>query len=310
MVVEFLHNYDADDSYGETDYEGMPWGLDGVQLSYDNKALLFDTSYDWINGIIDWIKTNTGVDPKYDFYIPKHDTGVSSQAKKRDHRGYVFSNEIISDINGMNNRDTDPANNIDVLALNQQPKSAIEYCYNKNKRDSEGHVVWQNSDKSYNQSHLNWYLPAIDEIEDIVMSKYDGSSMTYARFIDFQNKSYWSSQPSFIRNYAHYNVIISLPGEYYYDDVHHARSTSVKWNPTSQKFEYEKSGTTSYYNAVRIWEEWVVIFPYTRYEYITSGTYNGHNLGAVVRESGNKPRNSYARVRCVRKSEYTNTSAE
>ncbi len=302
---EYLHNFDADDDYGQTEYEGMEWGLEGIQLSYDHKALLFDTSYDWINGIIDWIKSNTGVDPKYDFYVPKHDKSVSSQAKKRDYRGYVFSNEIIQVVNGYGNHDADDSNNIDVLQLDEQPDSAVEYCYNKNKRNRNGQVVWTG-----NSDNFNWYLPAIDEMEDIVMSKYDNSSkFTYARFIDFQNEFYWSSQPSYVKNYAHYDVIISLPGEYYYDDRDYARSTCVWYDTAKQVFDSSPSGVTSYYNAVHIWEEWIFIVPYTRYEYIQSGTYNGHSLGTIIRESGNQPRTERNRIRCVRKSQYTNTSA-
>ena len=303
---EYLHNFDADDDYGQTEYKGMEWGLEGIQLSYDHKALLFDTSYDWINGIIDWIKSETGVDPKYDFYVPKHDKSVSSQAKKRDFRGYVFNNEIIQVVNGYGEYDKDDSNNIDVLQLDEQPESAVEYCYNKNKRNRDGQVAWAG-----NFDNLNWYLPAIDEMEDIVMSKYGVNSTlnTYARFIEFQNEYYWSSQPSYIRNYAHYDVIISLPGEYYYDDRDYARATSVWYDTAKNGFDSSPSGVTSYYNAVHIWEEWVFIIPYTRYEYIQSGTYNGYSLGSIIRESGNQPRTEKNRIRCVRKSQYTNTSA-
>ena len=217
----------------------------------------------------------------------------------------MFNNEIIQVINGYGEHDKDDSNDIDVLQLDEQPDSAIEYCYNKNKRNRNGQVAWTG-----NSDNFNWYLPAIDEMEDIVMSKYDNSSkFTYARFIDFQNEFYWSSQPSYVRNYAHYDVIISLPGEYYYDDRDFARATSVWYDATKKEFDSSPSGVTSYYNAVHIWEEWIFVIPYTRYEYIQSGTYNGHSLGTIIRESGNQPRTEKNRIRCVRKSQYTNTSA-
>ena len=312
---EYLHNYDADDSYGETVYEGMPWGLDSIHLSYDNKALYFgNQSQSWLTGIfnaiVNWVASSTGINPMYDFYIPKHDTKVSTLATKRAFRGYVFCNEIIQTVNGYGNHDTDASNNVDILQLDEQPKSAIEYCYNKNKRNNIGEVVWQNTNNTYNQSQLNWYLPAVDEIEDIVMSEYGNGLKTYARFLEFQEKFYWSSQPSFIRNFARYEIT-GQNGEFYYDDTSHARATSVSYDSATQKFDYSRSGSTSYYGALRIFAGpglFGALNP--EYEILYSGSYQNHSLGTIVREPGNKARNSYARVRCVRKSEYTNTSAE
>lgn len=303
---EYLHNFDADDNYGETEFDGMQWGLPGIQLSYDNDALYFDSSGGLVDGfftfIINWIKSNAGVNPQYDFYIPKHDTSVSSQAKKRDFRGYVFSSEIIQVVNGQGNYDTDASNNIDVLQLDEQPDSAIEYCYNKNKRNRNGQVAWTG-----NSTNLNWYLPAIDEIEDIVMSKYGNGFYTYARFIEFQSQYYWSSQPSYIRNHAYYNIWGAVKrGKYYVDDDSHARSTSVSYNVNTQKFDYVLSGTTSDYNGIRIGGLNPLDPDVTPY---TSGTFDGVVLGTIVREPGNQPRTEKNRIRCVRKSQYTKTSA-
>ena len=317
---EYLYNFDADDAYGQTDYEGMQWGLDDVQLSYDEDALFFDSSGGWFDGLVtnimNMVKNWIGVNPQYDFYIPKHDKAVSSQATKRDYRGYVFCNEIITTINGGQTNsngvayDTDPDNDIDILQLDEKPKSAIEYCYNKNKRNAEGHVVWQNSDATYNQTQLNWYLPSIDEMEDIVMSKYGSGQMTYARFLEFQEKYYWSSQPSFVRNFGYYEAMGGKKGEYYYDDVNYARSTSVNYNTTTQKFEYALSGSNSYYNAIRIYT-YGFLGLQTGYEMLDAddSPYQNQILGVNDRQPGNKPRTDMARIRCVRKSQYTNTSA-
>lgn len=297
---EYLHNFDADDNYGETEFEGMQWGLDGIQLSYDNTALYFDTSIDLFDFFINLIRDAVGVNPKYDFYIPKHDSDISSSLK-RGYRGYVFSNEIIQVVNGLGNHDTNASINIDVLQLDQQPRSAIEYCYNKNKRNRNGQVAWTG-----NSDNLNWYLPAIDEMEDIVMSKYGNGLNTYARFLEFQSQYYWSSQPSYIRNYAYYNIYISVPGQYFYDDVNFARATSVNYDSNTQKFNYEYSGSTSYYNGVRVYNR---IFD-PRSEYKESGEFYGVTLGSIGRQPGNQPRTEKNRIRCVRKSQYTNTSAK
>jgi hypothetical protein len=290
----------------------MQWGLDGITLSYDNNALYFDSSGSWLDDIftfiINWIKNNAGVQPQYDFYIPKHDNSVSNQALKRAYRGYVFCTEIIQVLNGNGNHDTDPSNNIDILQLDEKPESAIEYCYNKNKRNNIGEVVWQNNNGTYDQSQLNWYLPAVDEIEDIVMSEYGNGLKTYARFIQFQEKFYWSSQPAYIRNHAYYNIWGAVKrGKYYFDDINYARSTSVWYNTSNQQFEYSRSGVTSDYNAIQIGGNNPLRPNVTKHE---TGTFDGITLGEIIRESGNKPRSTMARVRCVRKSEYTNTSAE
>lgn len=311
---EYLYNFDADDDFGQTEYEGMPWGLPGITLSQDLRALYFgNANAGFLGGIINYvvnaITSYIGVNPVYDFYIPKHDTAVSTLATKRAYRGYVFCNEIIQEVNGATGNDTDTSNDINILQLDEQPKSAIEYCYNKNKRNNKGEVVWQNTDGTYDQSQLNWYLPAVDEIEDIVMSKYGSGLFTYARFLEFQEKFYWSSQPAYVRNFARYEIT-GQDGEFYYEDASHARATSVWRNVAENKFDYARSGSTSYYAALRIYagDGWLgALAP--EYALLTTGTYRDHTLGTVVREAGNRPRTSQARVRCVRKSEYTNTSA-
>ena len=313
---EYLHNFDADDDYGQTEYEGMQWGLDGIQLSYDNDAIYFESGWGtFIDGIIDWFKRNSGVKAYYDFYIPKHDTSVSSHAVKRAFRGYVFCNEIMQDVNGDTGYDNDDTNDIDVLTLSQKPKSAVEYCFNKNKRDSEGRVVWQNADNTYNTSQLNWYLPAIDEIEDIVMSKYENDSKyTYARFIDFQKKLYWSSQPAYVQNYGHYNVAINEYGTYYYDDIYSARATKVSYSQTDG-YKYITSGGTGYENVLyvksgsnSIWPV-PVTYKYTVWYVLWTETKTATVDQEWNPDEGVRSRDSYARIRCVRKSQYTNTSA-
>lgn len=295
---EYLYNFDADDDFGQTEYEGMEWGLNGVQLSYDHVSISFNQV------LADTFTSDRKAN--YDYYIEKHDSLASGTKHNRE--GYDFCNEIIQEVNGATGNDTDATNNIDVLQLNEQPKSAIEYCYNKNKRNSEGHVVWQNTDGTYNQSQLNWYLPAIDEIEDIVTSKYGNNLNTYARFLEFQDKYYWSSQPSYIRHYAYYNGLITqffgaVYGAYYTDDVNYARATSVAY--VNNKFDYTPSGVKkdTYYS---FWYFYQGLFSKTDETYYDgnhkySGMTETITPAPVQREAGNRPRTSQARVRCVRK---------
>ena len=328
---EYLHNFDADDNYGQTDYEGMQWGLPGIQLSYDNEAVMLNSSEDSFADVKNDVILPYS--PYYDFYVTKYDSGKMPDAqKRRDYSGYLFCTEIIQTINGGqkdsngNAYDTDADNNIDVLQLDEKPNSAIEYCYNKNKRNRNGQVAWTG-----NSDNLNWYLPAIDEMEDIVMSRYGNNLYTYARFIDFQGKNYWSSQPSYYQSYVHYSIgalaffwwVNSDDfGTFAIDDVNRARSTKVEYN--NGQYSPKPSGTDGYYSALVIDGRWVL----TQYRYINhyiltdklansdsfTYEYNNHSFDddyygtkTFTRddlpkyESGNLSRDSYARVRCVRK---------
>lgn len=331
---EYLHNFDADDDFGQTEYEGMPWGLDGIQLSYaDNSdgdghfSVIAKSGDSWINDIIDGFMNYfiSSLNSFYDFYVKKHDSGVMSiESNLHDRKGWDFCNEIIQVVNGYgyNVPTAKPENSIDELSLDEKPKSAVEYCYNKNKRNNKGEVVWQNTDGTYDQTQLNWYLPAIDEIEDIVMSNYGSGLKTYARFLDFQNKFYWSSQPAFNKNLLHYNAAvgwrISANYDFYTDDVLRARATRVGYNTAF----YEESSSVEGYREVihlrgtgtndkttynletLLQSQDLVSYSYSYNTGIfssTTGTMTFDKSDLITRKAGNKPRTSYARVRCVRK---------
>ena len=200
----------------------------------------------------------------------------------------------------------DSSDDIDVLPLNQTPRSAVEYCYNKNKRNADGTI-----------SNVYWYLPAIDELEDIIVSSYyDIESKTYARFEDFQNKFYWSSQPAFIRNFAYYQGITNSRdawGAMYIDNVNYARATKVNYLGEDQ-YDYAKSGINIqtdddgndvYYNAVHyVWGGLISTSNYGP----SDGTVRIDNRITITLwelekqiQEGYKPRTDMARVRCVRK---------
>ena len=306
---EYLHNFDADDNFGTTDYEGMQWGLPGVQLSYDYRSISFS------DGLKEWL--TSGSRPYYDFYIAKYDTTDANESGGTLHqyKGYDFCTEIIQTVNGEqkdengNAYDTDPNNDIKTLPLDSKPRSAIEYCYNKNKRNSEGNVVWTG-----NQTQLNWYLPAVDEIEDIMTSKYGAGQNAYARFLDFRNKFYWSCQPAFIRNFAYYGGITNSRdqwGPMYIDNTAYSRATKTTYSTVNQVYDYAKSGikTTKdgdhqvYYNAwYYAWGGVLGTYTYTPED----GTVTIDNrvtiiLREVDGDEGYLSRTSYARVRCVRK---------
>ena len=69
--------------------------------------------------------------------------------------------------------------------LNTVPESAVEYCYNKNKRNVSGEVV-----------SVDWYLPAITELEFVVVNYHLDNP-------DFQTSLYWSSNPAWNSDNRH-----------------------------------------------------------------------------------------------------------
>lgn len=320
---EYLHNFDSDDTFmdNQTEEEGMVWGLYNAQLSFDNMALFFEGGNGFFSGIITFIQNlilnNVSINPYYDFYINKHDTSVSEDAVKRDYRGWVFCNEIITDINANNtNRNTGYNGTIGALQMDALPSSAIEYCYNRNKRKSNGAIV-----------SVDWYVPAIDEMEDIIVN-------AYSYFDEFHEKYYWSCQPSYMPNYAHFNSLTQNTGNYYQDDngkytddgtnviTHnngYARATRANFKGDDQNdetidWEYAKSGTTGFDNVL-------VIKPKGFLDYSGSFNYTGKynnsiqleswatpQMESISREEGNFERSTKHRVRCVRKSVHTNTS--
>lgn len=316
---EYLHNYDSEDTYddNQTEYEGMVWGLYNAQLSFTHNALYVDGGI--IGGITPLINNaiqNAGVKPFYDFYIPvdKEEGGIHEDLVDQDHGGWIFCDEIIGSIN-TNSSGTGYNGTIGAIAMNELPTSAIEYVYNRNKRNRDGTIA-----------SFDWYLPAIDEMQEIMVGagKY---------FDDFIGQFYWSCQPSYLPNYAYhsYLLFVERKGVYYVDDtglyddsdnakgVHHnrgyARATKAIYigddgDDSTPEWDYAASGTTGFDNAVEFSGAGVDLkgFHYT-------GTFKGNTLEnwntsqeeSIVRQEGNFERNTKHRVRCVRKHNGTKT---
>lgn len=89
------------------------------------------------------------------------------------------------------------------MTLNDKPTSAFEYCYNKNKRNSEGNIPspiafrdgwlfdrWYQKNGNYS---LKWFLPGIRQMEDALTQEY----FTYP---EFQSELYWSVSAGAINN--------------------------------------------------------------------------------------------------------------
>lgn len=289
---EYLHNFDSEDNFGLTDYEGMPWGLDGLQISSKNQAAFIDpTSKELLLNLMDMVGINTKefldksigqLAPKYDFYLQRDDsTGVMPDSVIRNYSGYDFTKEIV--------RVAKDNNQFSAGTLDVDPNSAVEYCYNKNRRDDGTGAL--------SEASMHWYMPATDELEDIVQS-------AYTEFDVFQDKLYWSSQPSFVYSEFIVNVQVriiwlfegSARGKYYNDDVARARSTKIAYDPSqADPYVPVSSGVSGPVGQQPY--QWV--FRLTNNS-VTQGTYVTYPL-APTPDVGNKLRTEKCRVRAVYK---------
>lgn len=101
-----------------------------------------------------------------------------------------------------------------IMTLNETPRSAAEYCYNRNKREENGVVYYQRrggpvSGYTYN-TNRKYFLPGIRQMED-ALTQY------YTTFPEFQGNFYWSSAAG--KN--------SQDWLYPYQDRNRARATKV-----------------------------------------------------------------------------------
>lgn len=312
---EYLHNYDSNDSFQQTHYEGMPWGAEKVQFSHQYPAVYVDIT----GGVLGWLKeinldltdVVNGIiedeNPKYDFYLSRDQKALDVQVDNpdepgyngiiiRDYSGHTFSQELIATLFAEDEKESN--NGKDFISngtLASTPLSAVEYCYNKNKRNNFGEVT-----------DPVWYLPAIDEIEEVVMSEYIGVDNkpynTYARFIDFQDKFYWSSQPAYVQSQINLTVrgifitygtaegklFVDNIGDKNVQDPGSARATRVSLkNNTYSAITSGLSGPAYSVSYTSV------------YGYLGDPTRSTFSP-APKPDEGYKSRKSLARVRCVR----------
>ena len=259
---EYLNNYVSDAVYG-TFPDGMAWGLNGVQLSnnvlaywaekveHDTGSELGASILEFIVGVMDsflnfssssaTLFSKSGKEPYFDFHLSrdnfpvnKLDNTIDKSKYARDYKGIEFNREIAATLRAnyaaQQVAHTNTQGNlaqIEKLNLTQAPSSAFAYCYHKNKRNTEGEVVEQ-----------KWFLPAIDEIEEIALGAYDEFDKV------FQNEKYWSCQPAYEPNtvvinpiyytwvlfgstYINYSDYITMEGQFYNENLTRARATSV-----------------------------------------------------------------------------------
>ena len=188
---EYLYNFDPKDPYTNRS-NGMAWGQKGVEYSSEVNAAESKDPDEW-GHIKTAIETYGG---KYDY--------------SDNYKGKIYTGKLIE-----KGSTSDGKNPYYILQLDQNPRSAAEYCYNKNKRNTDGNVSAKN---------FNWYLPAIGEIQDI-------TTVAYSKFKVFQEQFYWSSQTSYLPGHYEYKklwgIAGSVEGDFIYEDVNFARATKT-----------------------------------------------------------------------------------
>lgn len=155
---EYLDHYDPLDEYATDQiYDGLPWADLNSGLEDFEVEQLYET---WIATPI----TSTAYDPPGQVF----------------NDGYPYTSFVIY------------RSNQGVMTLNDRPRSAFEYCFNRNKRNMDGTIDMQYDYKSWYDAYLEvtngskWFLPGIRQMED-ALTQY------YTTFGEFQTDYYWSS---------------------------------------------------------------------------------------------------------------------
>ena len=263
---EYLYDFDSENDFGLTNEKGMKWGLNDTKISKNNKALYYTGSN---KRLVDWVMNNST--PYYDFYISKAEcanpvNGVAN-VDYFPYSGLKFTKQIVNEAGHL------------ILSLETQPRSAAEYCYNRNKRNNDGTI---------NQDGMNWYLPAIDEIQDIVKE-------AYTEFSVFQNEYYWSSQPAYIyKQWSYDGILGGGSGNLYDENINAARATSVLYSGTfNGEKQYNVAVSTDNTALVTMIWKWWGLFDFHMEEVNIEGAIMNRGPGYHSRNEENRIRAVY-----------------
>ncbi len=265
---------------------GFPWGLKGIDLSRNKPALrssgtslkvgddtspelkeflekgitfnlvLTTYSFDFLGTTSQLLKSQfetslKSLDSYYDFYT-SDDVGENGLLNNllgtdeaRDYEGFIMNIEIIHTL--LEEYNNDASAKLNGMILDEDPLSAIAYCYNKNKRNDNGEVVSLNSDGSMNISNYHWYSPSIKELEDIIISAYNNGTWLHKEFEPFAENFYWSCQPAYLRNVIdlNYEAHSTWTISGYETKWSGWRPTTTRWS-TTLKGSYVGSGDGNY----------------------------------------------------------------
>ena len=271
----------------ESTVNGFPWGLEGIELSRNKPALhstgtslkvsddtdsklrtflqngiRFDIplvgsySFDFL-GTISTLLNNQletslkSLDCYYDFYTSDDvgEDGLLSDllgtSEARDYEGFLMNVEIIHTL--LQNYGSKASAKLNGMILDEDPLSAIAYCYNKNKRNANGEVISVISEDELDISNYHWYAPSIKELEDIIKNAYNNGSWLHEEFKPFADYLYWSCQPAYLRNDVdlNYEAYSTWRLSGYEKSGPWYRPTYTEWSATL-KGAYEGSGSGDY----------------------------------------------------------------
>lgn len=157
---EYLDHYDPLDEYATDQiYDGLPWA--------DLNSGLEDMWIDQLTRDAVLGQPSNSYDPPGQVF----------------NDGYPYTSFVIY------------RSNQGVMTLNDRPRSAFEYCFNRNKRNANGTVTTSYQfydrwllDDFYEEvtNESKWFLPGIRQMED-ALTQY------YTTFGEFQTDYYWSS---------------------------------------------------------------------------------------------------------------------
>lgn len=191
VYEEYLDHYDPlDEHKTEMIYEGLPWSRSDVQQNISFETIS-ERYYFWVE--FEWWSTQKN---RYDYAT------VSIEPSHNWYQGWNFTNQIISKTSQ------------NIMTLNDKPRSAVEYCFNRNKREEDGTVP---------DSNKKYFLPGIRQMER-ALTQY------YTTFPEFQTSYYWSSS------------VGEREGGTSGQNLERARATKIKSNG-----KYEQSGGAGNY---------------------------------------------------------------
>lgn len=120
------------------------------------------------------------------------------------------------------------------ITLNDKPRSAAEYCYNKNKRNGKGQV-----------EECHWYFPTIREIEQAIDQYYSYEAFNGV----FQDNWYWGSNPGPGTDWQNDRNNPTSTGES--EDYARATKSVYQWQVKEGKYDF--SHATSEANKPYDW---------------------------------------------------------
>lgn len=158
---EYLDHYDPLDEYAtEQIYKGLPW----AELNSGLEDLWIEQLYsNWWGSAV----ASSAYDPPGQVF----------------NDGHPYTSFVIYRANQ------------GVMTLNDKPRSAFEYCFNRNKRNTDGTIttsyeshwsVLYGTVYHERSNESKWFLPGIRQMED-ALTQY------YTTFGEFQTEYYWSS---------------------------------------------------------------------------------------------------------------------